>query len=638
MQDVSPDPVQALALLPLDQSLQIERQWLQNTLTWLKSVPPEQRSERLRRLADGICGNSVTRDRFQHLWAKAYAPRVYAEAGLPEATSLLRELILRLKRRLLPQLEDDLDLYAALHAAALDDADAEWVASLNDADIGPWRQLLGGAAADFPVAIRLLALRAASIGLSRAVMKVMSHRNETESPYFDLVDAAGRFAQLPASTDARSRLQDIVLDCRLSTGLAHAYMEEQGVSSDLVFRLDLAMAQLARIHSLLRVIDGEEDGRLFASMLVRAFADERRVHSLLRNSVNRVARQIVTHTGKSGEHYIAGSRSSWATMGYGALGAGAITAFTALFKYRFSAMALAPLWTGVAHSLNYTVSFVLMQFLGWSLASKMPSMTAAALCDAMEKEDGMQSEVKLVTAIARTQSIVTAGNLLGAIPMAVLIDLILQGRNGNPVLSHAAALHGLESMDLMRSLTVPYAALTGCFLWLSSLFAGWTANWMLLNRLPEAIAQSRKIRGSLGAVRTVKLAELVKHDLSGVAGYVCLGLLLGLLPFVSVFAGVPVEVRHITLAGASLAYDVSSLVWSRSLPWPEVGWAGLGLMATGMLNFGVSFALGLWLALRARNLDTSGRRQLLVALWTEFRRHPARFLWRHDSEPEPEIV
>ncbi|HXB71987.1 MAG TPA: hypothetical protein VNY05_27370 [Candidatus Acidoferrales bacterium] len=94
----------------------------------------------------------------------------------------------------------------------------------------------------------------------------------------------------------------------------------------------------------------------------------------------------------------------------------------------------------------------------------------------------------------------------------------------------------------------------------------------------------------------------------------------------------------ITLASASLAYDVSSLAWGGALPWPDVWWAGCGLLATGLLNFSVSFALGLWLALRARNVDTRGRRKLIVALWNEFRRHPARFLWRHELETRPEIV
>lgn len=637
MQGISSDPAHALAVLPPDQSAQIERQWLEDTLAWLKSTPPQMRTQRLRRLAEGICGHPGTKERFQSIWVKAFAPKLFAEGGLPEATSLPRELMARVKKRLLPQLEDELDLYAALQMTDLDDEDARWVASLSDDDVAPWRELLSESAGDFAVAIRLLALRAASIGLSRGVMKVMPHRYETESPFFDLVESAGRFARFPERPDVRDEFREIVLQCRISAGLSHARLEEQGVSSDLVFRLDLVLAQIERIEVLLRVITGEDDGRMFAAMLVRALADERGVRNLLRNSVNRVARQIVTHTGKSGEHYIAGSRSDWATMGYGAVGAGGITAFTALFKYLFAAMGLAPLWTGVAHSLNYTLSFVLMQFLGWSLASKMPSMTAAALCDALEKEDRMQSEVKLVAAITRTQSIVTIGNLLGAIPLAVLIDLFIQWRNGNPFLAQEAALHGLESMHPLRSFTIPFAALTGCFLWLSSLVAGWTANWMVFNRLPAGIAQSRRIRSSLGAESAEELGQLVKHHLSGVAGYVCLGLMLGLLPFLGVFAGAPVEVRHITLAGASLAYDVSSLAWSRTLPWSDVCWAGLGLLATGLLNFSVSFALGLWLALRARNVDTRGRRKLIVALWNEFRRQPARFFWSHEIEAKPDI-
>jgi site-specific recombinase len=165
---------------------------------------------------------------------------------------------------------------------------------------------------------------------------------------------------------------------------------------------------------------------------------------------------------------------------------------------------------------------------------------------------------------------------------------------------------------------------------LSSLFAGWTANWMMLNHLPEAIAQSRRIPRLFGPQAPFDVAQFVKHHLAGAAGYACLGLLLGLLPFVSVFAGIPMEVRHVTLASASLAYDVSALARGGALPWPDLCWALGGLAATGLLNFSVSFALGLWLAVRATDLDTSGRRRLIVALWNEFRRQPASFLWRHE--------
>jgi len=190
----------------------------------------------------------------------------------------------------------------------------------------------------------------------------------------------------------------------------------------------------------------------------------------------------------------------------------------------------------------------------------------------------------------------------------------------------------VESMHPVGSWTILFAALTGCFLWISSLFAGWAANWMALNHLPAAISQSPRILRWLDEGAAAKIADLVRHHFSGVAGYVCLGLLLGLLPFVSVFAGVPVEVRHITLASASMAYAVRSLIWSGDIPWSEIGWGGLGLLATGLLNFSVSFSLGLWLALRARYVSAGGRRKLIATLWTELRHHPARFLWRHESE------
>jgi site-specific recombinase len=632
MQAIPDDPVQALALLPLDQGEEIERQWLQNTLAWLKIAPPEIRTERLRHLADGMRKLPDTQHRFRQIWGKACPARLYSEAGFAEATSLPRELIARLKRRILPQLEDELDLYAALHAADPDAADAEWIASLDESDVSDWREMLGNSTGDILAAIRLLTVRAASIGLSRGVMKVMPHRCEAESPFLDLLDTADEFARSPGAEGARDALKETIFNCRVSAGISHARLEEMGVSSDLVFRLDLVIAQLERMEALLRLSSGEEDGRAFAAALVRGFAEERGIHNLFRNSVNRLASQIVIHTGKSGEHYIASSRLEWWRMGYGAIGAGGITAFTALFKYVFASLALAPMWTGIAHSLNYTASFVLMQFLGWMLASKMPSMTAAALCAAMEKDDGMRTEVSVVAAITRTQTIVTIGNLLGAIPASILIDILMQWTIGNPFLTREAALHGLTSMNLLRSLTIPFAALTGCFLWLSSLAAGWTANWMALHRLPAALAQSRRLRRSLGAESAVELARIVEHHLSGVVGYVCLGLLLGLLPFVSVFAGVPVEVRHITLASASLAYAVSSLAWSGVVLRRDIFWALLGLVATGLLNFSVSFALGLWLAIRARNLDTSGRRKLVAELGRELWRRPARFLWRYDPD------
>ena len=178
MQDVHTDPVQALARLPVD--AHTARQWLQYTIAWLKVTSSDKRSERLRYLAEGVLGDIAIKERFEQVWTKAYPPRLYVEAGLPEATSPVQELVVRAKKRVLPQVDDDLDLYSALQAADLVEKDAEWVAGLSDDAIASWRELLSESRSDLVVAIRLLALRAASVGLSRDVMRVMPHRYETE--------------------------------------------------------------------------------------------------------------------------------------------------------------------------------------------------------------------------------------------------------------------------------------------------------------------------------------------------------------------------------------------------------------------------------------------------------------------------
>ena len=266
------------------------------------------------------------------------------------------------------------------------------------------------------------------------------------------------------------------------------------------------IAYLDRMEELLVVADGRQDMRSFTAVLVRGFTEERGIGDVVRSSINRLARHVVKYTGRSGEHYIAPGLQQWLIMGYGAIGGGAITAFTALFKYIFSSMAWAPLWIGIAHSLNYTISFVLMQ-QSRPLASKMPAMTASALADAMEQETGMREEVQLIAAISRSQFIVTFGNIFGAVPMALLIDFLWQWSTGHPFDPSLSQNTALSRCGCCNP-TIPFATLTGCFLWMSSLAAGWTGNWVVLNRLPTAVLQSRRLGRILSPAKRGRIASL----------------------------------------------------------------------------------------------------------------------------------
>ena len=191
-----------------------------------------------------------------------------------------------------------------------------------------------------------------------------------------------------------------------------------------------------------------------AIVIVHGFASQRRIGTVLSASTRRFARSVVERTGRTGKHYIADNAEQWRVMGLGAVLAGVITSFTALFKYTLASMIHAPLILAFALSMNYVVSFLLMQAGGFLLASKMPAATAAALVDAME--DPEKDHMASLQAISHTQFIVTISNLVGAIPVSILIDRILNAVTGRPFLTAAEADHGVHMLFPHASMTIVF--------------------------------------------------------------------------------------------------------------------------------------------------------------------------------------
>jgi len=264
--------------------------------------------------------------------------------------------------------------------------------------------------------------------------------------------------------------------------------------------------------------------------------------------------------------------------------------------------------------------------LGFSLASKQPAMTAAALARALESGDGQGREIELVAAITRSQVIATVGNVCAAIPTALLISGLWIWLAGHGPFGPETALHSLHGNLPFHGWTLVFAAATGVLLWLSSLATGWAANWSAYRCLPEALARNHRIRTLLGSNGAEALGRFVERHISGFLGYLALGTLLIFVPMAFAFAGIHLEVRHVTLQAASLALASASLWAQGALSWGEVLWGLLGVALIGAMNFAVSFALALWTALRARDLRGINSRRLWWGILRAFNRQPGRFL------------
>jgi site-specific recombinase len=310
-----------------------------------------------------------------------------------------------------------------------------------------------------------------------------------------------------------------------------------------------------------------------------------------------------------------------------AAGGGVLTSATCVFKFLISWAHFAPFVEGALAGTNYALSFLTLQALGFTLATKQPSMTAAALASTLRETAGhteLSGLVDLISRITRSQLAAAVGNVGLVIPAALAVDYVYAMQTGHPFLDREQASYVLHSLHPFQSGTIFYAMLTGVLLWTSSLCAGWLENWAVYRRLPQAIAQHR-IQRFVGARVTAALSRVFARNISGIGGNVSLGYMLAMTPVLGKFFGLPLDVRHVTLSTGALTLAVHALG-------AEAGALGLlpavaGIAVIGVLNFGVSFALALAVALRAREVQRSDRLRLLRAVFSRFVKRPIEFVF-----------
>jgi len=98
--------------------------------------------------------------------------------------------------------------------------------------------------------------------------------------------------------------------------------------------------------------------------------------------------------------------------------------------------------------------------------------------------------------------------------------------------------------------------------------------------------------------------------------------------------GLPIDIRHITLSTGSLTLALDS-VTIEGVGWSAFLLASLGIAIVGLLNFGVSFALALVVALRARDVPRGERRTLPGAVFRRFFKHPTEFFFPPKDDGSP---
>lgn len=630
--------------------------WLIHVLHWMRSAAPsiEVAMAKAESFVAAFEADEALRLRLQ-LWWQRFSDTVdittlLADFGFAPRTAMVTELTERLRLKLLPGTPETIDAAELFSIALPHEFDARWLTALPEPllqrltallvpeeaqqGIGFWRHALLGA-------ITYCAGQILANGFSPELRLRMSEEAREEQPFHALIHDVESFriefvhgVRTPERLEqAEQRLRERLDACRAAIGTVYQHFAAEGISVGLVFRVRQVRTRIVRVRQLLSCLTSahpeQEAARLLAGF-VSVGRDRRSLRHLLATNSSLLAAKVTERSAETGEHYISHNRSEYLQMVRRAAGGGLLMSVTTLLKFGLAALAFSAFWGGFWAGVNYSISFVLIQLLHWTVATKQPAMTAPAMAaklkDMQSSEDAthtLEAFVDEVANLVRTQVAAILGNVLVVFPAALILSLLWWQMFGAAPLDAEHAQSTLDSLHVLGPSAL-FAAYTGVLLFASSLIAGWVENWFVLRRLDSAIRYNPRFTRWLGKGRAKRWGDFWRANISGFAANISLGMMLGLTPAIAAFFGLGLEVRHVTLSSGQLG--VASATFGLGvLALPAFWWALALLPLNGALNVIVSFYLAFRMALRAHNINGVERSRIYAAIRQRLRSKPSSF-------------
>lgn len=582
---------------------------------------------------------------------------IYADSGILSLDGFWNQFGQRLGAHFLPLLVDETDLKDLVFRVFGFRSDKYWLENIEDEQWIQFFQVLNqnhshidakiGIKRDIIKAITVLSYRISGIGLYPEFINAQPELSEYESPFLvqnrEIIEFIEAYKKqhreandvsilIPPDADQAlvmiDQCRDVVMKIRRAT-------KRIGVSLSLTYLLSLLEQCLDRIELLLTILTEQSKPQYLALSellqdLVAAHYIENSVRELLKTNSELIALQVTENASKTGEHYVSTDKSGFLKMYKSAAGAGVIIATMATLKILTARLTLAPMMQAFMFSMNYSLGFMLIHVLHFTVATKQPAMTAAALASTVQQRKGSKTTqiaelAALIINIIRTQFVAILGNISIAIPTAAIITLLWQYGIDEPLLTHNKASHLLHSLNPFTSLAIPHAAIAGVCLFFSGLIAGYFDNMAVYRKVGPRIKAHQMLRKRMGQERLNKFASYIERNLGALAGNFLFGIMLGSMGTIGFILGLPLDIRHIAFASANFIQGLMSINGT-----PEIGLiivSFLGVLLIGLTNLFVSFSLTIIVALRARRVRFEQWKPLAKLVFTHFFTRPLDFFW-----------
>ncbi len=625
-------------------------------LAQIRPLKPEQTDSAIKSIqalcylvsTDGVKASQL-RDAILQLLS-AYNPlSLFLIARHSVFTGFFAEMRRRISHKILPEAVDGaylLDLFSIFFTKTTDEI---WVNAVPDS---VWAQLIGVMRFDLAdealtlscqqnlfAAAQVLSYRTAALGLEPELLKNYPELEQHSSPF---IMQQAELAEFMGAQDVDESHVDIkhilvMLDqCKAIVAKVRRNSALTGTSIHLTQLLQRILKQIARLEELLTILHCFQHKQSADTVIVPLFKDlvysechKNDLHEYWQESVEVMAVRVTENASRAGEHYITENRSEYFALMRSAMGAGVIIALMAMFKLVLAKQHFAPLAEAIFFSLNYGIGFMLIHIFHFTVATKQPAMTAAAIAATIDnasdgKTKDMHNLVTTVTNTMRSQAVAIFGNVVVAIPMAMLLSWAVLYLSGQHFVTPEKAHQLLRDIHPVTSGAFFYAGIAGVCLFLSGLISGYHDNLAIYNKIPQRLKAVRWLQRLLGVERLARVAHYVEHNLGALAGNFYFGCLLGGMGSVGVLLGLPIDIRHISFSSAFVGFASFSLDFM--LTWQAVACAALGLALIGLGNLMVSFSLALYVAMKSRKVRFNDWRLLLKNLASRLNQHPIEFI------------
>jgi site-specific recombinase len=572
------------------------------------------------------------------------------ESGVSRSRGFVQELSSKLQHKILPPLQKKTDFLFVINRVFFKKTDHIWVEGIDPTLWKSFFEILGiqinlaevKLTNQLQQALQILSYRLANIGLEKEIVQYLDPVGLKDYPFLEqsrLVNLYVEMFQAALSEQEKrvllTTITEALYNCRQQLLLLKSQRATAGTSLGQTYLMIQMEQCMERMFVIIDVLDNDQvfNTERFIQYFSNVIHFENLKNSLrefLNVNLALLAYQIAEHKGRKGESFITTTRKQYVALFNSAMAGGFIISFIAIFKNLIYKLPLPLFWQGIVYGTNYSFGFVLMDQAGGTLATKQPAYTASAVAGSLDaKKYGAKPDLSVLAStfakIARSQIASFAGNLIIVFPITFLLAKAWEWITGHTISNEERALSLLQDQHPFQSLALFYACITGFFLFLSGIIAGYVENSVLHNKFLERIISHPVLSYSLSEKRINKLAHMIRNNTGTLAGSISLGFFLGFAGPLGKILGLPIDIRHITISAGNVAIGLNDL--QRTLPTSYIITVILGVLLIGTINFLVSFSLAFIVALKSRGIKLKAYPELIGILWQYFKQHPSLFFF-----------